>query len=97
MPAADPVPLAGRAVWRRAGIIAVAVGVAVACLVTALTVISRRPATPSRPRVSAAPAAPSATVRRINDTGYGDGPVVAGGTVYVTDIYGTVYALDAGS
>lgn len=38
----------------------------------------------------------SVTVRWISDTG-GTGPAVAGGTVYVSDINGTVYALNAGS
>jgi len=97
MPTADPVPPASRAVRRRPGIIAVAAGVAVACLVTALAVISGRPGTSSRPCASAAPAAPSATVRWINDTGYdiASGPAVTGGTVYVGSSDGTVYALDA--
>src|SRR6516225_5288441 len=46
MPAADPVPArddrpgpASGAIWRRPGIIAVAAGVAAACLVTAITII----------------------------------------------------------
>jgi outer membrane protein assembly factor BamB len=97
MPAADPVPPAGRAARRRAGIIAVAAGVAVACLVTALTVLSGRPGTPTRPRASATPAAPSATVRWTYDSGYAvvSGPAVAGGTVYVGFSDGTVSALDA--
>jgi outer membrane protein assembly factor BamB len=96
----DPVPAedhmpgpASRAIWRRPWIIAVAAGVAVACLVTALTVLSGRPGTPTRPRASATPATPSATVRWINDTVAGSGPVVAGGTVYVASV--EVYALDA--
>jgi outer membrane protein assembly factor BamB len=98
MPAADSVPPAGRAVWRRAGIIAVAACVAVACLVTALTVISGRPGASSRPRASdapAVPATPSATVRWINGTGYGNDPAAAGGTVYAGSDDGTMYALDA--
>jgi outer membrane protein assembly factor BamB len=76
-----------------------AAGVAVACLVTAITIISGRPGTSSRPRASATPttpATPSASVRWTYDTGGGViRPAVAGGTVYIASDDGTVTALDA--
>ena len=109
MLAADPVPPvddrpdpASRAIWRWPRIIAVAAVVAVACLATAITIISGRPAAPSRLRASATPAAPatpSASVRWTYPTAgsVDPGPAV-GGTVYVSsNTYlgnGTVYALD---
>ena len=101
MPAADPVlpedhRPASRPIWQRAVIIAVAACVAVACLATAIIIISNKPGTSSRPRASAAPATPPATVRWISDSFYGTGPVVAGATVYVgSDADGTVAALNA--
>src|SRR6516164_974112 len=103
MPAADPVPPgddrpgpASRAIWRRPGIIAFAAGVAAACLVTAITIISSMPDPPSRPRASAAPATPSASARWTYDTGAGViRPAVAGGTVYIGSDDGTLDALDA--
>ena len=97
MSAADTVPPAGRAIWRRPWIIAVAAGVAVACLVIEIIIITGWLGTSSRIRASAEPAMLSVTVRWTSDTGYyaGSGPAAAGGTVYVGNENGTVYALDA--
>jgi outer membrane protein assembly factor BamB len=71
----------------------VAAGVAVACLVTAITIIASGPDTSSRPRASAAPAA---SARWTYDTGAGVIRLaVAGGTVYVGSDDGTLDALGA--
>jgi outer membrane protein assembly factor BamB len=73
--------------------VAVGAWVAIACLLSAIAVISSGSGTPSRPSASGAP---SVSVLWTDDTSaYNTRPAVAGGTVYIGDGGGTVGALNA--